>query len=231
MTSLIRDEFTVRQEDIDLLIELTKSLDEMNTSNYNAEYLDKNEKIKEINVSQRLIDVMKSALYLLAYNQTESTMRGCLADVYDEISDKGVSYDDLKAPIQEAVIRGLLKKYNGGGPSLVSNVSGKLSLNSPRASLDIKKVFNGNIETKTIHEMKKVYGVNVVKNESNRDGADITILKKARNDLAHGNKSFSHYTSSKDLSNVITEVNSSSNYLSAVITGFEQYVNNQEYKA
>ena len=36
MASLTRDEFTVRQEDIDLLIELTKTLDDINSSNHNA---------------------------------------------------------------------------------------------------------------------------------------------------------------------------------------------------
>lgn len=231
MASLIRDEFAIRQEDIDLLIELTKNLDEMNISGYNANYLDDNENIKSLHVSQRLVDVMKSALYLLAYNQTESTMSGCLAEVYDKIDDNEVGYDELKPGIQKAIVRGLLKKYSGSGNSLVNLVDGKLSLNSPRASFDIKKIFNGNIKTKSIHDLNNEYGINIVWNASHNNGRDITTLKDARNDLTHGNKSFSHYSSSKDLSVVIGEVNSSSSYLDAVITGFEQYVNNNEYKA
>lgn len=231
MTSLIRDEFIVRQEDIDLFIELTKSLDEMNVSGYNADYLDGNDNLVQLTVSERLVDVMKSALYLLAYNQTESTMRDCLADVYDDISDNDISYDELKSPIQEAIIRGILKKFNGGGGSLLSQVDGKLSLNSPKASLDIKKVFNGNVATQTIHDLKNTYGITITANAANKNGMDITKLKNARNDLAHGNASFSNYSSSKTLPDVITEVTSSSNYLNAVISGFEQYISNQEYKA
>lgn len=231
MASLIQDEFDVRQDDIDLLIDLTKKLNEMNVSGYSADYLDENEDINSLHVSQRLIDVMKSALYLLAYNQTESTMCSCLAEVYDKIDDNEVTYDELKPGIQKAVIRGLLKRYSGGGGTLVSTIDGKLSLNSPKASFDVENVFSGNIKTESIHELKNAYGINVAWNASHKNGIDITTLKDARNDLAHGNMSFSRYSSSKDLEVVIGEVNSSSSYLNAVISGFEQYVNNCEYKA
>ncbi|EKO3439092.1 hypothetical protein QXB69_002571 [Vibrio fluvialis] len=230
MTSLIQDEFSIRQEDIDLFIELIKSLDDAKEANYSPDFLDKSDNFKEVEVNQRLIDVMKSALYLLAYNQTESTLRDCLAQVYDDISDNEISYDELQPKIQETVIKGLLKKYKDGGQSLANSIEGKLSLNSPKLSLDIKKVFNGNVETKTIHELKNIYGITVIANADNRDGKDITTLKKARNDLAHGNESFSHYSSNKELSDVINEVNRSSKYLSAVIDGFEQYIIEKKYK-
>ena len=227
MNSLIQEEFSLRQEDIDLIIELTEKLSKGNhieIKNSNDESVD------ELDYTEKTINVLKSVVYLLAYNQTESTMRGCLEQVYDDIADNEVSYDELKSDIQTAILKGLLKKFDSG-VTLKRSVQNQLSMNSPQASLEIRKVFNGNVEAQTIYDIRDTYSIPIHPRAEDRNGTDITALKKARNDLAHGNISFSEFGAEKPLQEVKDTIVRTSSYLESVIQGFDQYIADSGYKS
>lgn len=227
MDSIIQEEFDRRQEDIDLVIELVEKLAKGNTldilNNTNAE-------IESFTYHDRLINTLSSVLCLMTYNQIESTMRGCLEALYDDISDKNISYDALKTEIQKEVLNGILKKFETG-KKLHDSVGKELHLRAPAASLNIRKIFNGNIDARKIYDIKDTYGVIIPVNPAHRNGTDITTFRDARNDLAHGNISFSEYGDNNPYSDVINKSNRVTGYMSSIISAFDTYIEEQNYKS
>ncbi|HIF5826069.1 TPA: MAE_28990/MAE_18760 family HEPN-like nuclease [Vibrio parahaemolyticus] len=227
MNSIIQEEFDHRQDDIELIIELVKKLSKGSTLDILNE---ENEDIETFDYQERLIDTLSSVICLMTYNQIESTMRGCLEALYDDISDNNISYDALKEDIQKEVLNGILKKYDTG-KSLHNSVGSALHLKAPAVSLNIRKVFNGNIDSKKVHDIKNTYGVNVLADAAFRNGVEITSFKDARNDLAHGNISFSEYGNDNPYSEVISKSTRVTGYMNSVISAFDIYIDEQKYKS
>lgn len=217
MESIIQEEFDCRQEDIDLIIDLIMELQ-------------KGDFIKSNIDNDRLVNTLSSVISLMTYNQIESTMRGCLESLYDDINDKKIPYDQLKNDIQLEVFNGILKKFTTG-KGLHSAVGTNFHLMAPIISLNIRSIFNGNIDTKKIHAIKEKYAVNVDADIAYRNGMDITSFKDARNDLAHGNISFSAYGNRNPYTEVIDKSNRTSGYMKAIISAFDLYISNQDYKS
>ena len=98
MRSPILDEFEERQSDLDHIIELTKFLNEGNTIVIRSE---KGKEIDSFQYGDKTLHILNGVINLMSYNQVESTMRGCLLSIYDDISDNRIKYDELKREIQK----------------------------------------------------------------------------------------------------------------------------------
>lgn len=228
MSSLTRDEFDIRQEDIDLFNDLLGVINKGQT----LDVLD--ERTGDIHThtySERLVHVLNSVVYLLTYNQIEASMRSCIEELYDEIQDANVGYDDLKESIKTEILRGLLRNFESGSKLKEKLPDGPLSLSTPSASLNVRKIFNGNIKLESIREILEKYDVNASFPRSCRDGQDIDKFKYARNHLAHGVITFSNFGSNNTSEDVIKMSERASTYVKTVVDSFEQYTNAQDYKS
>lgn len=228
MSSLTRDEFDLRQEDIDLFNELLLIINK--GSHLEVSDVETGE-IHTLDYSERLIHVLNSVVYLLTYNQIEASMRGCIEELYDAINDAGVGYDDLKETIKTEILKGLLRNFESGAKLKEKLPVGPLSLSAPSTSLNVRKIFNGNIKLESIREVIDKYDVNTTFPPNCRDGQDIDKFKYARNHLAHGVETFSRYGSSNTTSEVIDMSERASLYVKTVVDSFAQYTSNQDYKA
>lgn len=224
MDSIVHDEFYERQDDLELIIDLIQSLKDGSK----IQVTKSDGTTSTLNYDDKLTNTLCSALFLLTYNQIESTMRGCLESLYDHFSDENVSYRTLKADIQKEILNGIVKNYENG-EKLHDSVGSELELKSPSISLNIRKVFNGNIDTSKVLDIKKTYGINITQNPAHRNGCDISAFKTARNDLAHGNKSFSKLGAENSLPEVINMSERVALYLDTLIDAFNEYINNKDY--
>lgn len=228
MESIVREEFDKKQEDIDIIIELTKFLEKGNLleiSNSNAQeqgYTDK------LPFDDQLINVLKSVIYIMSYNQLEATARSCLESVYDHLDDNEIGYEKLKPCIQKEILTAVIKNHENGN-AIHKCIGSDLEKKIPRASLNIKKVFNGNVCKDTFIKINKDYDLRVTPSRENRDGEDLDTLKNARNDLAHGNKSFSEYGATYSTNDFIESSKRVSAYISSAITAFDEYIEEEKY--
>lgn len=224
MSDLVREEFNDRQADIDTFCELARLIE--NGSIIISE--DQSGDLQELVVTDQLKGILRSVIQLMSYNQAEATMRGCLEAVYDHLDDNDIGYNQLNLEFQKTVLKGTLKNYESGN-NLQKKLKNKLSENLPRASFFIKKIFNGNVSKETIHEIEKNYQMNIKSPREARAGVDLNNLKDARNDLAHGNISFSKHGKMQSLSEIVDTSNRASLFLQGTISSFEDYIYNKNY--
>jgi len=224
MTSLIKEEFEDRQSDIDRffeLVDLIESSDYILSENNHGELL-------ELPISDQLKSIMRSVILLINYNQVEATMRGCLESVYDHIEDNNIGYDQLNNDFQKSILKNTLKYYNSDS-NLHQKLNNDLNTRIPRASLFIKKIFNGNISKETIHSIEKSYQINITAPSEARAGSDLSDLKNARNDLAHGNVSFSKHGRDITHSDILEQTKRARMFLEGTINSFENYILDKKY--
>ncbi len=88
----------------------------------------------------------------------------------------------------------------------------------------------GNIDSKLIRETAKKYGFySPTDDKKITNGEDLYLVKKNRNDLAHGSKSFTEVGKEKGADELIKIKNQVVEYLEGILKKVETYIDKQEY--
>ncbi|NIB43104.1 hypothetical protein HBA55_26075 [Pseudomaricurvus alkylphenolicus] len=150
-----------------------------------------NDQGAELEVSSLLVKTTKGSVYLLLYNLVEATMRGAVVAIHDNISSSGATFNDLRETLQSKILY-RAKRDKISIKSIISGTRGDLALNLHEATLNSKDLFSGNIDGGEIKKVAEVYGFSSNTHfPATGHGRHLSAVKQNRNDLAHGNKTFS----------------------------------------
>jgi hypothetical protein len=231
----VREEFNKRVGEIDSFYEILEII-ELERPKISAFDITANqEKILSVNSSK--IDTLRSTSYLLLYNLIESTVYNSITNIFDEINDEGLKYFDIIEDVRkywlnnlykhddkkkkETIIETIMKVANQIFTDTITlasneiNYGGSLDAGTIFATAQSMKIEVGNIRRiydKTIH------------------GQMLIDVKKKRNWLAHGEKSFIEVGSSSTFSQLDDARIYISEFLGEFITSVEEYINNKHYK-
>jgi hypothetical protein len=218
----LRDEYEERARDINELLSLASSLDGQ------AQQLDQHEQSDEIESITLRVNVLKSSVHMMLYNQVENTARGCIESIYDHLQDNNVSYSSLRERFQVNILHRIISD-NETGKSLYQKIGSDISKKIISASLNIRKEFNGNVCKPVLHKITQAYGINVANSPECRNGVDLDLLKDIRNELAHGSTSFSRKGQLDPLEEVKMRSDRIDLYLRLLITSTEEYIASNGY--
>lgn len=223
MTDL-RDEYEEREQDIGEMLYLARTLYKKN------EELDKTTEQEIYQRTIQQINIIKSSLHMIMYNQVENTARGCIESIYDHLKDANVSYASLKEKIQVKILHRIISD-NDTGVSLHKKIGCDISSKIIVASLNIRKEFNGNVSKDILSKITKAYGINLVNSPECHNGVDLDLLKDIRNELAHGSTSFSKKGQLISLEEVEKRAQRIDIYLKLLISSTEDYIATSSYLA
>ena len=83
---------------------------------------------------------------------------------------------------------------------------------------------SGNIDAKKIREIIKQFGGNEISN-----GRDLKTIKDKRNNLAHGEFTFSEIGKDYTVKDLVDYKDETKQYLSSVLDEIQDYIDNQKY--
>lgn len=169
--------------------------------------------------------VLKSSLILMLYNALEGTMSNLLTELFDNITSKKISIENLPENLQETIYKFHLKKIGDQVEKLrtFNNYNGIEICNV--SYLEINKyleLFSGNLDSRSIKKLSLKLGVAL---SDKVDEPALLKVKNIRNKLAHGETKFSNtcqditLDESKDLCNKVKK------YLGNVIDQYEVFLN------
>jgi hypothetical protein len=159
-------------------------------------FLDNNSSIKgsqgdEFQVTSLLKKTAKGSVYLILYSLVESTMREAVVSIHDEIKSSNSSFDDLREELKCKILS-RARRDKISVDKLIVDTGDSISLNLHQATLNSKDLFSGNIDRAEIKKVAKIYGFSHSTDYINTGhGEQLSKVKDNRNDLAHGNKTFS----------------------------------------
>lgn len=144
------------------------------------------------------LNISKANLLLMLYNLIESTVTSFIQSIYDEIADLEIEYHDVSEVLQDLWLEVRFKdayklnssfnSYKKKAKELISEI---INQNSLTFTLDKLPGVSGNLDSKAIHNVYKKHGINYsTESKANHDNGLLTSIKRNRNDLAHGNKTF-----------------------------------------
>ncbi|XQK39729.1 MAE_28990/MAE_18760 family HEPN-like nuclease [Escherichia coli] len=180
----LRDEYEERARDIMELLSLASSIE------IHTQQLDPQAHQDEIESNILRVNILKSSVHMMLYNQVENTARGCIESIYDHLQDNDVNYASLREKLQVNILHRIVSD-NETGQSLYKKIGTDISKRIISASLNIRKEFNGNVCKPVLHKITQAYGITIANSPECRNGIDLDLLKDIRNELAHGSTSFS----------------------------------------
>lgn len=180
----------------------------------------------EFYVTQEMQCALKAQFLIVLYNIVESTVCDCLNSFYDSIADDGLTFAELSDEMR-AMWKNYLKRTSNSDyqkndmelmgmtirfENLAINISG---------SLDIRKVF----------EVFSKHGCKLDETNRDRYSNSFLIVKNKRNNLAHGNVSFSECGSNYLVSDLEKLKNDILDGMQEIVTQAKNYISNKEYKS
>jgi hypothetical protein len=231
----IRIEFEKRKVEIELYLEILKTanLDKAKLSGYNGI---ENKNI-ELLFDAEKIKILTANSYLLIYNLIESTIYNSIVSIFDAITDNGVKYFEMIKEVQKYWLNNLYKHdVNKKKETIIDTfMSIAVQIFDNAISLASNEInYGGSLDAQTIFETAKSMKIGIANvhrmYDKNLHGSILVDIKKKRNWLAHGEKSFSEVGNNVPYSQIEDAKNAVIVFLEEYINSVEVYINNQEYK-
>lgn len=176
-------------------------------------------------IDSELDKSLKATGFLLLYNLVESTMRNAIQSIFDEISGRGIHFDQLRLDIKKIILQNVKKKDVDKVLQEITFVS----LDMIKYGFNRDDLFSGNVDAREIKETAKKYGFSATTDKDTRDGIDLVSIKKNRNDLAHGFLSFNEVGQNTSAENLVEISGRVIQYLRQILENIDEYLVNQEY--
>lgn len=220
-----REDFDNRSGEVLAYLDLLRFIE-----NAGAEILSSDKDDKFV-ITSEVRKTLKGTVYILLYNLIESSMREAICFIHDTIYDRNTAFDDLKDNLKKEILK-RLKHDSVSVENFILNLTKGISYDISIGTFNKQKLFSGNIDKHEIKDKSTIYGFSISTDyQHTKHGENLSLVKRHRNDLAHGNVSFSEIgqnVSYQDLENVSLEIIA---YLDEVTMNIEQYVHTNGYLA
>ncbi len=247
---IVKEDFDKRKAEINKYFNFLSKFDRDVTTSKNAPKLRYREKgvYKNHTIDSELQKILKANGFLLIYNLVESFCRNSLLEILLSIENEKVCLKDLSEQAQKLWITQNVKDLKEAKDSKVIEQFHTIAVNIiEESTIDFKNIIekmndpekqgkdifglSGNIDSRKIKELAKLYGFRgIVSSSKERAGADLLEIKSQRNRLAHGRITFVECGATKSVFQMIDYKNNAITYLKAILVNIETYINSSEFK-
>ena len=172
------------------------------------------------------LHVMRAGTFLVLYNMVEATTRGAVDAIHDEMKATSTRFEKLHPELRREVILGFKRRAS---PDIHVSMS-NLPVDFVAAALDTDHQFSGNVDARLIREIAKSYGFSTSSDSHRtRSGSDLLTIKNARNDLAHGLKTYDEVGRGYPLRDLLGISIRATRYIEAILLHIDSYLDQQLY--
>lgn len=184
-------------------------------------------------ISPIVVRTLKGASYLLLYNLVESSMRNAVQGILDEITEKRVSYVNLRPEIRRTLIKRFARAGGKAAEKALTSSSkfGHFTSDAIALAFAPGELFSGNVDAQRVRGVAAEYGFPSVPEASDAAayGRHLLDVKQLRNDLAHGVKSFTEVGRSAEMENLAQAKDQTKALMDAVLTAVDVFISGKGY--
>lgn len=186
-------------------------------------------------IDEDVSKILKANAFLMLYNLIEATIKNGIWELLTEIESEGIPYKDLKEELKNIWLdRKLQIEFKTKDDTIVKQLYKVVEsvLNDNLVFYTDKKQIkfeSGNLNVSTIQKTAKRYGFGSVNISHTDEKKAFKDIKKERNSLAHGDKTFSNCGNDYRFSDLKTYKQHVFDYLGRVLQSIETFVNSKGY--
>jgi hypothetical protein len=212
--------FEERRNEIELYFGLLEDVAERD-----AQLIFREKQIKSIGLD--LQHILLSNAFLLLYNLVESTISGAIEAIYKEMLDNEVAFDDIRPAIQLEIVDNIRKNVNS--KKLIDSlhtIGTDIVQHYPKST----DLFSGNVDQEEIKKIAHKYGFSThTEARKTRNGEHLSTIKKRRNELAHGFKSFKECGKAKTFQEMRQIKEQSLLYVEQILQNMNDFLTQKQY--
>jgi hypothetical protein len=169
---------------------------------------------------------LRAGTFLVLYNLVEATARGAVEAIHDKITTSEVPFTRLTISLRKEVIR-LFKK---GADPATDHTMDDFPSAFVAIALDQGIKLSGTVDARIIRELAECYGFSDQTDKAlTRDGSDLITIKRNRNDLAHGRKTFEEIGRDYTSVDLLLLSRRAMRYMDGILNNVAFYLDNENY--
>ena len=185
--------------------------------------------------SKRFVDIRihKATVILLLYNLIESTTTSAIIAIYSKIKEDGVCFNDCSDNIKQVFLKNCQKRFNNSSweiekvSQLFKDLNWTIAKYLVYHDFNTNNILSCNVGINELKKLSKRYGFN--NPVSGYNYKSISAIKDKRNDLAHGNKTFSEVGQSLGKKDIIQYYVLTIRLMISTLKSVESFLQNKEY--
>lgn len=220
---IIQCNFTKREADINATFTLLNFI--VNIESHKNTPIIHTESGTALYVSQEMQCVLKAQFLMLLYNIIESTVCDCLNAIYDSIGDDELTFSELSNEMK-TMYRNDLKRTSNPDYKKTDTELMSMSVRFGGIAINI----SGSLDMRRIIDVFSKHGCYLDETNREKYANSFLVVKNKRNNLAHGNISFSECGSNymiSDLQKFKTDILCC---MQEVVTQTRDYIDQKIYK-
>ena len=187
-----------------------------------------------IQIPQTVHNILKSNLFLLLYNLVESSFKKSLESICLNITNDEITYIRVIPEIRKIWINKQYKNFESTcvipremqkSEFLMNKIN---NIAQDIINIEFDNELSGNVTTKQIKDLTTEYGLQsdeILEKEAN----SLFIIKNKRNNLAHGNESFSECGRDYTLEKLEKIKDESVDYMRFILTHIKEFIKDKKY--
>lgn len=183
--------------------------------------------------NNRLVKIMKSNLLLMLYNLVEACVVSGMMEIYEDLKNDGCSYNSVISEIQNIWAKNEINEiygptteriaYENRVQRIIQNITSESPIILSRDALGV----SGNLNAKKI---KEICDRHRIRYRLETRGELLERVKLERNNLAHGDVSFSDCARNLSLSDLETIKNEVFLFIDVILKGMTDYYIGKQYR-
>jgi len=183
--------------------------------------------------NNRLVKIMKSNLLLMLYNLVEACVVSGMMEIYEDLKNDGCSYNSVISEIQNIWAKYEINEiygptteriaYENRVQRIIQNITSESPIILSRDALGV----SGNLNAKKI---KEICDRHRIRYRLETRGELLERVKLERNNLAHGDVSFSDCARNLSLSDLETIKNEVFLFIDGILKGMTDYYIGKQYR-
>ncbi|MCH5240682.1 MAG: hypothetical protein J1F38_10695 [Muribaculaceae bacterium] len=218
-----KEEYKQRLKEVDLYFSTFHLLDKASCT---LEGFDLNGEKTSLVIDTELIKIFKANGFILLYNLIEATIRNSITAVLNSISNEKVTYKKVTDELRKLWLKQEFKSYRD-----TNNVHSKVQSIMSEVLEDSLFTLNqecitisGNIDAQEIRNISKQIGC-----EEPKNGESLLQIKNKRNELAHGEKTFTEIGKNYTIQDLIKYKEETASFIENVMQKIEDYINQKHF--
>lgn len=183
------------------------------------------------------LKIMKSTCFLMLYNLIESTVRESFSELYDQVNREEETLNKFNESFRKLWLKQQFKNadpissnqntYRDIVSSVVDGIlkEDNFSLNSDHLPI------SGNLDAKKIRELFNNHSIDLKIHYTALGGGELRTVKDKRNELAHGNISFSECGQEYTVEDLLNIKRKTVTYLRSTLRFIKKYSEKKGYAA